>query len=179
VCPLPAQRTTTISRSAIKGPILWNSRSGKASRKFVMKRRKAKRPRWKVCIEYCRSTSGAASSSTIARSGRLPQNEANHRPTIALFNASLSMKSPLCHHAFGLRSDDAVRQQRGALRFLRWYDTKAMERVRDGVDRRVSSTDHGQFTGRAISTAMSNSRGPVRVWIAQPVPGRTRQRIPR
>ena len=96
VCmPLPAQRTTTMSRSAIKGPVLWNSRSGKASRKSVMKRRNATRPRRKVCIEYCRSTSGAASSSTIARSVQSAQNEANHRPTIALFSVSLSMKSRL------------------------------------------------------------------------------------
>jgi hypothetical protein len=96
VCvPLPAQRTTTISRSAIKGPVLWNSRSGKASRKSVMKRLKATRPRRKLCIEYCKRTSGAANSSTIARSGQSPQNEANHRPTIALFNVSLSIKNHL------------------------------------------------------------------------------------
>jgi hypothetical protein len=94
VCvPLPSQRTTTISRSAIRVPILLKQRSGKASRKAAIKCFTAICPRRELCIEYCKSTSGAASSSTTARSQDSPQNETNHRPTIALFNVSLSMKS--------------------------------------------------------------------------------------
>ena len=48
-------------------------------------------PRRGLRVEYCRSTSGVASSSTMARSQRSPHSDANHRPTIILFSASMSM----------------------------------------------------------------------------------------
>src|ERR1700675_2935384 len=44
-----------------------------------------------ACSEYCRSRSGAASSSTMSRLQVLPQKSVNQRPTIALLSSSLDM----------------------------------------------------------------------------------------
>src|SRR5678815_4247404 len=66
-------------------------RSGKASRKSVMNALMSSRPRRGSCSEYCRSMSGAASSSTMPRLQVLPQKSVNQRPTMALLSSSLDM----------------------------------------------------------------------------------------
>jgi hypothetical protein len=59
-------------------------RSGNAARNFWANARTASRPPSGLCSEYSNRMSGAASSSMTAGLNSLPQNSANHRPTIAL-----------------------------------------------------------------------------------------------
>src|ERR1700733_12167495 len=71
-------------------------RSGNAFRKSVMNALMSSRPRRGSCSEYCRSMSGAASSSTIPRLQVLPQKSTNHRPTMALLSSSFdTITSPV------------------------------------------------------------------------------------
>src|SRR5260370_11126325 len=51
------------------------------------------RPRRGACREYCRSMSGAASSSTTLSLQVSPQNSVNQRPTRALLSSSLDSRS--------------------------------------------------------------------------------------
>src|SRR3954464_7738191 len=66
-------------------------RSGNASRNPCMNAFTSLRPRRGACSEYCSRMLGAASSSIIAGSQGLPQNAANHRPTISLLLVSFDM----------------------------------------------------------------------------------------
>src|SRR5688572_27344066 len=60
-----------------------------------MNARTSSRPRRGACSEYCRSMSGAASSSTIFGFQGLPQNSLSQRPTISLLFA-VDMTLLLC-----------------------------------------------------------------------------------
>src|ERR1700722_13243946 len=82
-------------------------------------------PRRGSCNEYCRNISGAASSSTMARSDFGPQKLVNQRPTMALFSCSLDIKFSFCsgywrraawHSSLHLESYSDVRG--GTLRIL-------------------------------------------------------------
>src|SRR5580698_9870493 len=66
-------------------------RSGNALRKSAMKALMSAWPFRGACNEYCRSMSGAASSSTMSRLHALPQKSVNQRPTMALLSSSLDM----------------------------------------------------------------------------------------
>src|SRR5689334_14825245 len=59
-----------------------------------MKALMSPRPRRGSCSEYFNSMSGAATSSTTARSHVSPQKSVNQRPTIALLSSSLLIWSP-------------------------------------------------------------------------------------
>src|SRR5712672_2058518 len=78
-------------------------RSGNAFRKSVINALMSSRPRRGSWSEYCRSMSGAASSSTIPRLQVLPQKSVNHLPTMALLSSSFdTIISPVV--CFGLQS---------------------------------------------------------------------------
>src|SRR6266851_1672744 len=95
VCvPPPSHCPTTQSPSAIKSAVPQKLRSGNALRKSVMNALMSSRPRRGSCREYCRSMSGAASSSTTPRLQVLPQNSVNHRPTMALLSSALLIRIP-------------------------------------------------------------------------------------
>src|ERR1700734_1332528 len=66
-------------------------RSGNAARKSVMNTLMSACPRRGSCNEYCKSMSGAASSSTMLRSHVGPQKLVNQRPTMALFSCSFDI----------------------------------------------------------------------------------------
>src|ERR1700681_2674638 len=66
-------------------------RSGKALRKSDMNALMSAWPLRGSCSEYCRSMSGAASSSTMPRLHVSPQKSVNQRPTMALLSLTLDM----------------------------------------------------------------------------------------
>src|SRR5262245_16394528 len=73
----PATENVVVLGDQVRGA--QKLRSGNALRKSVMNALMSSWPRRGACTEYCSSMSGAASSSTIARSQVLPQKCVNHR----------------------------------------------------------------------------------------------------
>src|SRR6202000_1075065 len=83
-------------------------RFGKAFRKSVINALISSRPRRGSCSEYCRSMSGAASSSTMLRSQLSPQKLVNQRPTIALLSDSFDMVFSLLNWCLGIGKGDVA-----------------------------------------------------------------------